>query len=270
MNNKNMFSSTKEKKLKPFLISFAIFFVILICCSFFLFMNSINYDFDNLVEKNTTEVSQSDTEETTNNYSVSELSGKSNILFAVKDDTNTINLAFIVLADFDAKKMQIELVEDKNTMTKAFVSEGEKGLKENLSGRYNISIDKYAIFNEKEFKTFLSKFDGIKINLQNEIQYKSHEFNLSLETGEQSVSGDIAYKLLTIVDDSAMENVLCDVIYSILNPKYIDKSDSLFKKFVNSCATDISIVDYSDKIEDLKIYANADDKFKPTPYKAGE
>ena len=270
MNNKNMFSSTKERKLKPFLISFAIFFIILICCSFFLFMNSINYDFDNLVENNTTEAAQNETEEITHNYSVSDLSGKSNVLFIVKDDTNTIDLAFIVMADFDEKKMQIEYIEDKNVMTRVYSTEGEKGLKSNLSNRYNITIDKYALFNEKDFKSFLSKFDGIKIDIKNKIEYKSHEFNLTLEAGKQTVSGDIAYKLLTVIDDGDLENLLCDIVDSLLMPKYIEKSDSLFKKFVNSCVTDISIVDYSDKIDKLTIYVKAEDKFKPIPYKFGE
>lgn len=270
MNNKNMFSSTKERKLKPFLISFAVFFIILICCSFFLFMNSINYDFDNLVEKNTTEVVQNETEGTIHNYYVSDLSGKSNILFAVKDDADEIDLAFIVIADFDAKTMQVEFIDDKSAMTRVYATDGEKGLKANLSERYNFPIDKYAIFDDKDFKSFLSKFEGIKIDLKSKVEYKSHEFNLTLEAGKQSVSGDIAYKLLTVVDNDAMENLLCDIIDSVLIPKYIDKSDSLFKTFVNSCITDISIVDYTDKIESLKIYSYADDKFKPTPYKTRE
>ena len=125
-------------------------------------------------------------------------------------------------------------------------------------------------FNKKDFKTFLSKFDGINVNIKEKIDFKSQEYNLYLEPGEQSVSGDIAFKLLAICDDKTVEPLLCDVINSILIPKYIDKSDSLFKTFANSCITDISIIDYTDKIEKLRIYANAKDKFRPTPYMVGE
>ncbi len=270
MNNKNMFTKTKDKRMKPFFIAFVTFFLILLCCSFFLFMNSIDYDFDNLVEKNTTENSQEETENTDNMYSVSELTGKSEILFAVKDETNAIDLCFIVIADFDEKSMQIEFVDDKSATTRIYTTDGEKGLKNYVSGRYNISVDKYSVFQEKDFKSFLSKFDGIMINVPERIDYKSYDFNLLLEKGHQSVSGDIAYKLLKVCDRDNIELILCDIVYSVLSPKFIDRSESLFKTFVNSSTTDISIVDYTDKIELLKIYSNAKDKFKPTPYSAGE
>ena len=270
MNNKNMFTKTKDKRLKPFFIAFVAFLLILFCCSFFLFMNSIDYDFDNLVEKNTTENSQKEIEDVNNVFSVSELTGKSNILFAVKDETNAIDLCFVVVADFDKKNMQIKYVEDNSATTRVYTTDGEKGLKNYVSSRYNIAVDKYAVFSEKEFKSFLSKFDGITINVPEKIDYKSYDFNLLLEQGQQSVSGDIAYKLLMVCDKEKIESVLCDVVDSVLTPKFIDRSDSLFKIFVNSSVTDISIVDYTDKIEMLRIYANAKDKFEPIPYTAGE
>ena len=194
MNNKNMFTKTKDKRLKPFFIAFVAFLLILFCCSFFLFMNSIDYDFDNLVEKNTTENSQKEIEDVNNVFSVSELTGKSNILFAVKDETNAIDLCFVVVADFDKKTMQIKYVEDNSATTRVYTTDGEKGLKNYVSSRYNIAVDKYAVFFEKEFKSFLSKFDGITINVPEKIDYKSYDFNLLLEQGQQSVSGDIAYK----------------------------------------------------------------------------
>lgn len=269
MNNKNMFTKTKDKRMKPFFIAFVTFFLILLCCSFFLFMNSIDYDFDNLVEKNTTENSQNKNEDMSNIYSVDELTGKSNVLFAVKDETNAIDLCFIVLADFDEKSMQIKIVDDKSAATRMYNTDGEKGLKNYVLGRYNISVDKYAVFQEKDFKLFLSKFDGIMINVPERIDYKSYDFNLLLEQGQQSISGDIAYKLLKVCSKDRIESVLCDIVNSVLTPKIIDKSESLFKTFVNSSVTDISIVDYTDKIDMLKTYANAEDKFKPTPYTNG-
>ncbi len=270
MNDKKFFLKTKERKLKPFLISFSVFLIILICCSFFIFMDSINYDFDNLVEKDNTEVTDTQTEPTSQQYSVSELSGKSLILFAVKDDSNNISLPFLVFADFDNKTMKVEVIEDKSTLTKVYSENGETGLQEYVSAQLNITVDKYVIFEKNQFKNFLSKFDGISVNIKNAVDYRSHEFNLLLEAGTQIVSGDIVYKLLLISDNDTAEYVLCDVVNSVLTPKYIDKSESLFKSFVNSSTTDISIVDFADKIEKLKIYAYSNDKFMSTPYSAGE
>ena len=42
-----------SNKLKPFLITFVIFILILTCFSAFMFMDSIDYDFDNIFEGKT-------------------------------------------------------------------------------------------------------------------------------------------------------------------------------------------------------------------------
>ncbi len=233
-------------------------------------MDSIDYDFDNLVNKKQTETKEEETESATQQYSVSQITGKSNILFVVKGDSNTVDLSFVVMADFDNKSMQVKVIEEKTALTVAYYAKGEKGLTEHISNKQKIDVDKYAIFNKKDFKTFLSKFDGINVNIKEKIDFKSQEYNLYLESGEQSISGDIAFKILAACDDKTVEKLLCDVINSVLTPRFIEKSDSLFKTFVNSCTTDISIIDYTDNIEKLRIYANARDKFRPTPYNAGE
>ena len=269
MNNKNMFSKTKEKQLKPFIIAFGTFFLILFCCSFLLFMHSIDYDFNNLIEKNAEESVQKETESSDNIYSVSTLTGKCQILFVVKDDTNAIDLCFLVITDFDEKNMQIEHIDDRSSTTNMYIATGEKELKEYISTIYDISVDKYVIFTENDFKSFLSKFDGITIKVPKKIDFKSNEYNLLLEQGEHNISGDMAYKLLKVCEKDMIESILCDITNSVLTPKFINKADSLFKMLVNSSSTDISIIDYTDNIESLKIYSNAKDKFKPTPYTAG-
>ena len=270
MNNKSFFSKTKERKLKPFLISFSVFLVILIGCSIFIFMDSIDYNFDNLVEKEQTETKENETESVDGQYSVSELSGKSHILFVVQDDAGSIDLPFLVMMDFENKTMNVRVVDDKTGLTMFYSKNGEKGLKEYISAQLNTTVDRYVVFENSQFKKFLSRFDGITIDVKNKVDYKSHEFNLLLDTGKQTVSGDIAYKLLLVSDNDTLEYVLCDVINSVLTPKYVDESESLFKAFVNSSSTDISIVDYADKIDKLKIYAYSNEKFMPTPYVAGE
>lgn len=259
-----------KRQLRPFFISFSVFFIILICCSFLIFMNSINLDFDDFSEKKNIEKTVNVPDKITHQYSVSELSGKSQILFVVQDDAGNIDLPFLVMTDFDNKTMNVKVIDDKTGLTKFYSENGENGLKEYVSAQLKTTVDRYVVFENSQFKKFLSKFDGITIDVKNKVDYKSHEFNLLLESGKQTVSGDIAYKLLLVSDNDTLENVLCDVINSILTPKHVDKSESLFKAFVNLSSTDISIVDYADKIDKLRIYAYSNDKFMPTPYVAGD
>lgn len=258
-------------KLKPFLIAFAIFLIILLCFSVLLFMHSIDYDFDNIVEEKTTLTDEDSREPTEKYVSVSSLKGKSNLLFVITDDKSTIEMSFIVIADFDKKSMSVEVVEDIVSLNANYVESKEIGLKNYISSSYNINIDKYAIFTKDNFKKALSLFNGINLNVSEAINYKSSEFNLLLEAGNHTVSGDIAYKYLMANNDiTAKELIVCDIINSILSMEYINKSDSLFKSFVNLCVTDISIIDYSDSIDTLATYTKANDKFLPEPYKTGE
>ena len=233
-------------------------------------MGLADYDFYNHVEKEETDVAENETESLGQQHSVSELSGKSQILFVVKDDAGNIDLPFLVMTDFDNKTMNVKVIDDKTGLTKFYSENGENALKEYASAQLKTTVDKYVVFEHSQFKIFLSKFDGITVDVKKKIDYKSHDFNLILETGKQTLSGDIVYKLLLMSDNDILEYILCDVINSVLTPEYVNESESLFKDFVNSSSTDISIVDYADKIDKLRIYAYSNDKFMPTPYVAGE
>lgn len=265
MSKKNIFVN-KNKKLKPFLLAFSAFIIILAVCSVFLFMNSIDYDFDNIFGNTTEEQTETTEKPEQEKFFVSSLSGKSNILFAVKGDDGSFSSAFLVLTDFDDETMMVELIDDCAGLSSSYKESSDNGLKNFITSLYGVNIDKYAIFEQKQFKNVLSMFDGITITFDQPVDYKSHEFNLKIDSGVQTISGDMAYKYFSVIDNSQREKVLCEIIYSVLSPEYVEKSDVLFKEFVNSCVTDISIIDYSEAIDDLKIYSNAEDKFLPTPY----
>ena len=73
---------------------------------------------------------------------------------------------------------------------------------------------------------------------------------------------------LMICDDK--EQVLCDIVASVLKADYMEKSESLFKKFANLSKTDISVIDFFDSVKTLETYCYADDKFLPEPFADGE
>ncbi len=261
-----MNSDKKNKKIKPFLIAFSAFILILACFSLLMFMRSIDYDFDNIYDGKLTETQENESKPNDEKNSVSSLSGKSNILFAVLSEESTVEYAFIVCTDFDKASMQVKVFDDSQKLTDLYKESAETGLKNYVTDSYSIAVDKYAIFTKQQLKSALSIFNGINLNIPESINHKSSEFNLLLDAGNQTVSSDIAYKYLMICDAESKENAICDIINSVLTVEYLEKSESLFKKFVNSCITDISIIDYSNSIEILKVYVNAEDKFLPKPY----
>jgi hypothetical protein len=233
-------------------------------------MNSLDYDFSNLIDNQST-TTTTPVEETEKQYSISELTGKTNILFMVEND-KSLDFAFFVATDLDNKTMSVKCIDGSENfnyqnkelkLSSIYESDFETGIKTIVLDEFGVSIDKYIVFYDGQFEEALSLFDGFSINVKNDVEYKSHKFNLNLSKGVQDISSDLTYKYLQISDNITRESIICDVIKSVLVEKYITDSEKLFTSFVNLCDTDISIVDYSESIEMLEIYCKASDKFHP-------
>ena len=279
--NKNLFEKNSRNKgtLKYFIIAFGAFVLILGLASVFLFMYSIDFDFNNFVDKpeeETTELAETTTELT---YSVNSLKGKSTVLFVCADSKEEFDFAFTVECDFDNKTMNVKCVDAKtkvaingssSTCGEVYKNNSIIELKSAFKESFKINIDKYFVCDRAGAKEILSLFDGITINVAENIDYNANGINLELNKGKQTVSGAYALNYLIISNNIIREQIVCDIIKSVLIPQYTDNSQSLFTDFVNAGETDISVIDYSESIENLKIYANAEDKFLPVTSTEGE
>ena len=275
MNNKKIFSNEPkfDIKIKNFIIAFAVFIVILSVCSVVLFMYSLDFDISNLVESTTQE--ETTTESVSEVFSVDNLSGKSNILFILTDNNDGIETVFCTLVDFDNKSFKVKQLDGDTQLAYDNVYKSVNGIYKEYSyeglrklffDNWGIKVDKYAAFNAVNSKKFLSSFNGISINVTEKVDYRSAEFNLELDKGKQEVSGEKALNYLKVCNKESKEQVLCEIISSLLKPEYSDNAEVLFKNFANCSETNISIIDFSESLENLVTYCNADDKFSPSPY----
>lgn len=280
MKNRNLFSGnkTKNSSIKYFVISFSLFIVILAACSVLLFMHSLDYDISNLIDSSSTTTTSEAEENITKLHSVNELNGKSNLLFIVEEGEG-VDFVCVVSTDFNNKSMKVKCVDGsedlsyKNKTLKLssiYSMDFQLGINAAITENFGITTDKYIIFNEKQFEDFLALFNGFTVNVQEEVNYKSHDFNLNLSLGVQQLSPDMTYKYMKISDNATRESVICDVIKSVLVADYVDDSEKLFKSFVNLCKTDISVIDYSESIDRLSTYCYAYDKFYPTVFDEGD
>ena len=279
MKNKELFSENNIKKstVKYFVISFSVFIVLLAVCSVLLFMHSLDYDISNLIDSSSTTTTEPVDDGVTDTYSVNDLKGKSNLLFIV-ENINGIDFVCSISTDFDNKSMTVKCIDGSENilykgktlkMSSIYSEFNAFGVKNALSDNYGISTDKYVVFEQNELKTMLSLFDGFTINVSENVNYKSHDVNLSLSAGTQKLSSDMTYKYLQISSNDVREHIICDIIKSVLVSEYVEKSEKLFTSFVNLCDTDISVIDYSDTIDRLYTYCYADDKFYPEIYNKG-
>lgn len=273
MRKNNIFNEKNKNNgsLKYFIIAFAVFIVALAAVSAFLFMRSIDYDFGNMINAETDSTSQSETEPESTTYSVNDLSGKSCVLFICEDTSGKLQYAFSVDTDFGSKNMLVSVVDGADTAeyngnsisyTDLYEKYRVAGVKEAFSS-LNIVAEKYVVFDKNAFLTFFSEFDGISVNVKENVDYKSDSFNLELDAGTQVLSADYLYKYLTVSNSQTRASVICDIVSGVLRPEYTEKSEHLFNKFVNSTKTDISVIDYSECINNLIVYSKAEDKFLP-------
>ncbi len=273
MNNKIFERNSHDNKnLKYFIIAFSTFVIVLALASAFLFMYSIDFDFNNFIDTTEEQTTEDNTQPADIVYSANSLSGKSTVLFVCADSKESFNFAFSVACDFDNKSMTVKAVDKatkitlngiQNTCADVYEKSLINGLKSAYNESYQIEIDKYFICDSAGAKEILSLFDGITLNVQNDIDYKSENISVELNKGKQTVSGKIAFNYLAVSDNNTREQIICDVINSILIETYIGNSQRLFSQFVNEGETDISIIDYSNTIEKLEIYVKSSDKFLP-------
>ena len=274
-NGNDLFSKPKKIKnknpnFKYIVLSFSLFIVILSAFSVFLFMRSLDFDLGNIIDRTKTEESSDSQSNEAQTYSVSELSGKAVYLLMLTDDSSNADFGFIITADFDSKYISIESFDanqklsDGKTYREIYDTEFISGLKSRLNADYDLSVDKYIICTASQFKRIIASFGGATVDVTEDVNYKSSEFNVVLDKGTQKLSDEYAYKYLAISEIHEKSRIMCDILTSALTPENSEKSDDLFKIFVNNCKTDISVIDYSNSLEKLRIYSNAEDKFYPS------
>ncbi len=279
-NNKGLFpEDTKtNNRLKAFIITFAVFILVLSVCSIFLFMYSLDFDINNLVES-TTEVEETTTEVTQPVYSIDSLTGDSNILFIVTDSENKVKSAFCTLINFDNKTFNVKQLngdsqylygEKYKSINGIFQDSQENGIAEFFTEKYNINVDKYVVFKLSDLRRFLALFNGVTVNVAEDVNYKSNDYTLELSKGKQEISGEKALNYFLICDNAERENVICDIIASILTEEHVGNAEKLFKNFANLSKTDISVMDFYNSLEVVETYCYADDKFLPQPYSNGD
>lgn len=249
-NSNDIFKQQKARKIrnpkfKYFAIAFSLFILILAVFSAFLFMRSIDFDFDNLVDRTSSEEPSTTAENVQTAYSVSQLSGKRKYVLVLTNEASEPDFGFTVSADFDAKQITVSPFNCKGV-------------------DYESVADKYVVCTPTQFKNILASFGGVTVNVPDNVNYKSEEFNVVLDKETQKLSDEYAYKYLAISENSEKARIMCDILYSAFTPENSEKSDALFKIFVNNCKTDISVFDYSNAAEKIKIYSNAADKIYPS------
>ena len=144
------------------------------------------------------------------------------------------------------------------TFEDIYAKSGEKELVAAMKAYSGLEIDKYIGASDENFKALVNYLGGVQINVPEQIEYKSEEFNTILVRGMQNMKGDTLFRYLRYLGVTEYEGprsqskIFGDFLKNLFSEKYVEKRSSIFSKISNSMITNISIVDFSSHDADVK------------------
>lgn len=137
------------------------------------------------------------------------------------------------------------------TFEDVFAKSGEKELVAAMEAYSGLEIDKYIGATDENFKALVNYLGGVQIDVPEQIEYKSEEFNAILVKGKQNMKGDTLFRYMRYLGAKEYEGprsqskVFGEFLENVFSEKYVEKRSNIFSKISNSMTTDISIVDFS-------------------------
>ena len=263
-------NKTKKRKNTIFVIAFLCFAIVLGSVSTLLLWRSLNYDFNNIFNKDFNKETSDVIITTTEKSDVTVYSGGATFLTAViSDDKTEARFINLININLDEKTVKVIPVDDgiKDSQSglrcgDLLEKKGAKALVEALSNYYGVKIDKYAVFTESGFKSVFKTMGNITVKVNNDIEYDTEDMFLELQKGENILTPEKVYKYMKYICET--ENgyersrltgeIIVSSFKAFFNGVNFALADEYFSKIINYCDSDISIVDYTeakDKIEYL-------------------
>ena len=177
-------------------------------------------------------------------------------------DSKRENLRFVWLCSFSVPENEVRLysldpktVVDSGgvsrTLEGCYSASGATELIKAVEGFAGVKIDRYIGSTDSESKTMINYFGGFEINVPEQTEYRSEEFNLMLIKGKQNIKGDTMFRYMRYLATKGTEGrkqqseVLMQIMNSVFSKKNTERMRNIYSKLSNNLSTDITIVDFS-------------------------
>lgn len=248
--SKLRFASERQSKLRrtrTFVVSFAAFILVFGAISLLIFMHSLDFDLGNLTKKpedlaNTTAPSSTEVPVQTQVLD-------SNVLLICSDSNDRLLLLALVSSEKTARQISVSLLDPSysdasaSVLSERYKNGGIAGLKAAVSDVYGVSIDRYIRVTEVNLKKIVSEIGDISVEVPEPIQYRGEDYSLFLDSGEQSLTGDLFVKYLKYASQTGKAQAARALVSATLHAFRDDNRDNLYSKLFNWSDTDISVVD---------------------------
>lgn len=163
--------------MRSFIIAFSSFVIILGTISVFIFMKSVDFNLNNLVQS-TTDSDESTSDLTTASYA---LSGRVGILLVFTDDSGELISVSALDCNMDIKCISVvqlpaETSVGSDSLKAIYQKGGAAALEKPLTDISGLSFTKYIKMSQTQLKKVVSKIGDVTVRIPSDINYKGADF----------------------------------------------------------------------------------------------
>lgn len=199
-----------------------------------------------------------------------EIYGKKNFLiFETDKEQSDIHYIFLIQADRDNLAYKIcslspDMKIDSSTIYEIFSAGGGASLQTKLTSYLGINIDYYAAFTDDNFIEMVNKLGSFTYESDETIKYdnnknKNDTYSIRIKKGAQKISGTELSELLRYYSEDKKNykkanQIMLYALVNLVNAENFDDSQALFRLFINSSTTNITVRNFQDGYDALKIF----------------
>lgn len=257
------FKSDLEQKILLCLLAFIILFTVV-----FLLVFGIKYNFSakEFFAPDNLETEQEDVAD-----QLPAVSGKTDLLFVISNkNTNEMLLCAIFQADMDtvsykACTLSPNTETDSGSLAEIYNSSGASGVVNSVNKLIGIDIDYYIDESYDDYKKMFDSMGSVNYTVLDDVKYKDTDkygYNIKIKAGDQKLDGDNAEKLLRYYvtqenNFSAANDILLAAASQHINDTNFENRESLFSKMIELSNTNITVKDFTDNLNNLKVLSSS-------------
>ncbi len=189
---------------------------------------------------------------------ISKLDGTPTMMFAgVASSEDEVDFIALITLDAKSKKFIVSAVSPKEqyngtSLSAVYAESDSEELAAATQALTGITVDRYAVVTEKNFKGLMSSLGLPEFEIAKKINYDSDEFSLNLLAGKQTLPGDKLYKYIQFTglggsdyEMQAQAEIIGEILSQRLNETNAGKGEDLFASLINKCESNITIVDFT-------------------------
>lgn len=259
---KTKFKSDVEQK-----VLLAVLCFILIFTAVFVTFIAFKYDFSaqKFFKPDNMEIVENTEEEI-----LPEVSGKHNYLFIMYNgQTSEMYFSSLIQVDMDAVSYKVCTLDKKTqindkSLEDIYLSTGGAGLMKSLGEYFGINIDYYICENTNNYADVFDLMGRVNYVVEEDIKYKDtsrYGFNIKVKKGEQNLDGDKASKIIRYYlaeqkNYSAVNDIILNSLSQQINEESFEKRERLFSTFIEKSETNISVKNFTQDIDVLKVLSS--------------